>query len=133
LFGTLDSEDTSFYTDKFSNLEREQVDFLNLSKQEITVVKSTLRSMNSTLRDVSENERIISKGLQEMAKHINERYGEIKGMFTVSSMLITVNEHAMQLDTALTECRREYEILIEAIVNYKKVSTTSYCSSSANY
>jgi hypothetical protein len=32
LFGTFDSEDASFYTDKISNLEREQVDFLKLSK-----------------------------------------------------------------------------------------------------
>jgi hypothetical protein len=76
--------------------------------------------MNSTLRDVSKNERILSKGLQEMAKHIDESDGEVKGMFTVSSILLTVNERAMQLDRALTECRREYEILIEAIVNSQK-------------
>lgn len=31
-------------------------------------------------------------------------------MITASSMLLTVNEHAMQLDRALIECRREYEI-----------------------
>jgi hypothetical protein len=30
LFGKLDSEDPSFYTDKITNLEREQVDFLKL-------------------------------------------------------------------------------------------------------
>jgi hypothetical protein len=44
---------------------------LRLSKEQITVVKSTLRSMNSTLLAVSENERILSKGLDEMDKHIN--------------------------------------------------------------
>jgi hypothetical protein len=55
-----------------------------------------------------------------MAKHINKEDGEVKGMFTASSMLLTVNEHAMQLDRALIECRREYEILIEAIVNSQK-------------
>jgi hypothetical protein len=32
LLGTMDSEDASYYTDKISNLEREQVDFLKLSK-----------------------------------------------------------------------------------------------------
>jgi hypothetical protein len=49
LFGTMDSEDASYYAAKISSLEKEQIDFLRLSKEQITVVKSTLRSMNSTL------------------------------------------------------------------------------------
>jgi hypothetical protein len=69
LFGTMDSEDASYYTDKISNLEREQVDFLKLSKEQITIVKSTLRAVNTTLRDVSENEKVLAKCLEEMAKH----------------------------------------------------------------
>jgi hypothetical protein len=35
-------------------------------------------------------------------------------------MLLTVNEHNMQLERALSECRREYNILIDAIVNSQK-------------
>jgi len=65
---------------------------------------------------VSKNEIILSKGLEEMARHVNEHDGEIKGMFTGTSMLLTVNEHNMQLERALSECRREYDILIDAIV-----------------
>jgi len=120
LFGTMDSEDASYYGEKISSLEKEQIDFLRLSKEQITVVKSTLRSMNSTLLAVSENERILSKGLDEMAKHINERDGEIKEMFTGTSMLLTVNEHNMQLERALGECKKEYNILIDAIINSQK-------------
>jgi vacuolar-type H+-ATPase subunit I/STV1 len=96
LFGTMDSEDASYYAKKISNLEKEQIDFLRLSKEQITVVKSTLQSLNSTLLAVSENERILSKGLEEMAKHVNDRNGEIKEMFTGTSMLLTFNEHNMQ-------------------------------------
>jgi len=120
LFGTMDSEDASYYGEKISSLEKEQIDFLRLSKEQITVVKSTLRSMNSTLLAVSENERILSKGLDEMAKHINERDGEIKEMFTGTSMLLTVNEHNMQLERALGECKKEYNTLIDAIINSQK-------------
>jgi len=120
LFGTMDSEDASYYAEKISSLEKEQIDFLRLSKEQITVVKSTLRSMNSTLLAVSENERILSKGLDEMAKHINEHDGEIKEMFTGTSMLLTVNEHNRQLERALDECRKEYNILINAIMNSQK-------------
>jgi hypothetical protein len=55
-----------------------------------------------------------------MAKHVNEHDGEIKRMFTSASMLLVVNEHSAQLDRALGECRRDYEILIEAIINAQK-------------
>jgi ribosomal protein L10 len=79
-----------------------------------------LRSFNSTLLAVTENERILSKGLEEMAKHTNEDDGEIKEMFTGASMLLTVNEHNTQLERALDECRREYNILIDAIMNSQK-------------
>jgi hypothetical protein len=116
----MDSEDASFYAEKISSLEREQLNFLKLSKEQITVVKSTLRSLNSTLIAVSENEKILTKGLEEMAKHINERDGEIKEMFTGASMLLTVREHSMQLERALDECRRKYNILIDAILNSLK-------------
>jgi hypothetical protein len=78
LFGTLDNEDANYYSDKINSLENEQMDFLKLSKEQITVVKSTLRSLHSTLLAVSENERILSIGLEDMTKHINEQDGELK-------------------------------------------------------
>ena len=55
-----------------------------------------------------------------MAKHINEQDGEIKETFTAYSLLLTINEHSMQLNRAIDECRTEYEILIDAVVNYQK-------------
>jgi len=91
-----------------------------LSKEHITVVKSTLRSLNSTLLAVSDNENILSKGLEDMAKHINKQDGEVERVFTASSMMLTVNEHSMQLNRAIDECRRDYEILINAIINSQK-------------
>ena len=42
LFGTVDNEDANYYTDKISHLENEQLDFLKLSKEQITVVKLPL-------------------------------------------------------------------------------------------
>jgi hypothetical protein len=87
----MDSEDASYNAEKISSLEKEQIDFLKLSKEQITVVKSTLRSLNSTLIAVSENEKVLYKGLEEMAKHINEHNGEIKSILTVTSLLISMN------------------------------------------
>jgi len=39
--------------------------------------------------------KILSKGLEDMAKHINDQDGEVKRMFTASSIMLTVNEHSM--------------------------------------
>jgi hypothetical protein len=83
-------------------------------------VKSTLRSVNSILIEVSQNEKILSEGLQKMVSHINARDGEVKRMFTASSIMLTVNEHTMQLGKAINECIRKYEILINAIINFQK-------------
>ena len=120
MFGTLDNEDANYYTDEISYLENEQLDFLKLSKEQITVVRTTLRSINSTLLTVSENEKFLAKGLEEMAKHVNEQDGEIKEMFTAYSLLLTINEHVMQLNRAIDKCRKEYEILIDVVVNSQK-------------
>jgi hypothetical protein len=76
---------------------------LSLSKEQVTVVKSTLRSLSSTLFAVSENERMISKGLDEMAKHISERGGELRYMFTGTSLLLTVNEDNRMISKGLDE------------------------------
>jgi hypothetical protein len=73
------------------------------------------------LLTLSKNDKFLSKGLKEMAKHINEQDGEIKEMFTAYSLLLTNNKHSMQLNRAIDECRREYEILIDAVVNSHKV------------
>jgi hypothetical protein len=50
----------------------------------------------------------------------NERDGEIKELFSGTSMLLSVNEHTMQLERAISECGREYNTLIDAIMNSQK-------------
>jgi vacuolar-type H+-ATPase subunit I/STV1 len=117
LFGTLDNEDANYYTHKITHLENEQLDVLKLSKEQISVVKTILRSVNSTLLSVSENEKFLSESLEEMAKHFNEQDGEIREMFTAYSLLLTINEHSIQLNRAIDECRREYEILEQVKVS----------------
>jgi hypothetical protein len=42
-------------------------------------------------------------------------------MITVYSSLLTISEHVMQLNRIIDECRREYEVLIEAVLNSQKV------------
>jgi hypothetical protein len=54
-------------------------------------------------------------GANEITKfYLNEHYGEIKRRFTSTSMQLLVKEHLveLQVDIALGECRRDYEIRI---------------------
>ena len=52
------------------SLENEKMKFLRLSKEQLTHVKSAMKSLNSTLLTVSDK-KILSKGLEDMAKNIN--------------------------------------------------------------
>ena len=83
-------------------------------------MKTTLRSINSTLLTVTENEKCLYKGMEETAKHVNAQDGEIKEMFTAYLLLLTINEHAMQLKRPIDECRREYEVLIDAVIDSQR-------------
>ena len=85
----MDSNDASYFAEKISNLEKEELEFLSLSKEQVTVVKSTLRYLNSTLLTVSEYEKMLSKGLDEMVQHISEHDSEIKKIFSGTSILLS--------------------------------------------
>jgi len=67
------------------------MEFLRLSKEQLTVGKRTVRALNCTVLAVSDNEKILFKGLEDMAKHINQQGGEVKRMFTASCTMLTVN------------------------------------------
>jgi hypothetical protein len=55
LFAVLDSENEELYNQKISQLEEKQADLIQLSREKMVIVKSTLKSINRTLHDVSRN------------------------------------------------------------------------------
>jgi hypothetical protein len=75
LFGVLDSDNEAFYNNKITQLEGEQSDLIKLSREQMVVVKSTLKSVNKTLNYVSNNELILENGLTELKKFINKETG----------------------------------------------------------
>jgi hypothetical protein len=119
LFGILDSDDEEFFNQKISQLEGDQSDMIKLAKEQMVVVKSTLKSVNRTLNDVSKNELILEKGLQDIKNFVNEENGEIKRKYTYTSMLVMLNDHAIQLQRALEEVKDEYNIIIQSCLSAK--------------
>jgi hypothetical protein len=120
LFSVLDDENESFYNEKISQLETEQTDLIKLAKQQMIVVKSTLKSVNHTLQDVARNEAVLAKGLELISDYVNKENGEIKQKYTYTTLLVTLNEHAIQLERALMEVREEYDVIIQAVLNAQK-------------
>jgi hypothetical protein len=51
-----------FYNDKITQLVSEQADLIKLSKEQMPVVKSTLRSVNYTFNVAATNEAVLAKG-----------------------------------------------------------------------
>jgi hypothetical protein len=117
LFGTLDSENEEFYNQKISQLEGEQADLIKLSREQMVIVKSTLKLVNRTLQYVSGNELLLEKCLDEIKKSINHENGEIRDKYSYTTMLVALNDHAIQIQRALEEVKHEYDILIQSCMN----------------
>jgi hypothetical protein len=55
-FGMLDSVSQEFDRQDITRLEEELMEWLNLIREQVTVVRSTLKSVNQTIHEVSNNE-----------------------------------------------------------------------------
>jgi hypothetical protein len=85
----------------------------------MVVVKSTLKSINRTLNDVSKNEMVLEKGLQDIREFINEENGELKKRYSYTSMLVALNDQAIQIQRTLEEVRNEYDVILQSCLSAK--------------
>ena len=61
--------------------------------------------MYRTLNYVTHNEQVLAKGLSEIKKHIIEEDRRLNMVLGYTSMLITLAEHAMELDKHSRNCK----------------------------
>jgi hypothetical protein len=66
---------------------------------------------------VSKSDLIIGKGLRDAEKLINEQNGEISKKYAHTSMLVELNNHAIQMQRALDEVRNEYDLIIQSCLS----------------
>jgi hypothetical protein len=59
LFGTLDENDAEYYDENIRQFERNSEDTTELLKQQVYVIKSTLRALNISLADVAYNDKLV--------------------------------------------------------------------------
>jgi hypothetical protein len=64
LFGTLTQSDTRKYNQHINQLEEEQKEFLHISKEQMTALKSAITSFNITMQKVDKNEKLLADELK---------------------------------------------------------------------
>jgi uncharacterized protein Yka (UPF0111/DUF47 family) len=65
LFGTLTQSDAKEYNRHISQLENEQKEFLHISSEQMTVIKSAIQSVDSTAQKVDKNEKLLRDTIQQ--------------------------------------------------------------------
>jgi hypothetical protein len=78
LFGTLTQSDARNYNKHISELEKEQKEFLHLSNEQMTIIKTTITSVNSTLQKVNQNEKVLKEGLNKLLNYSTYKINELE-------------------------------------------------------
>jgi uncharacterized protein YoxC len=115
----LDSETEEFYNQTITQLEREQLESLQLIREQTAVVRSTLKAVNKTLHDVSHNEATLTRELQQILKRINVRNKNIEHKYARTALVLALNDHAMRIRQAIGEVRDVYDIVIQMYLHGK--------------
>ena len=114
LFGTLTQSDAKKYTEHIKNLEDEQQSFLQISQEQMVVLKSAVTSFNITMQKVHRNERILNENLQRLNKLVVD---EINQMHTQVDSVMMINENIQQIQRGISECQHTFEILVDAFLH----------------
>jgi len=114
LFGTLTRPDARKYNQHITQLAQKQKDFLHISKEQMTVLKSAVTSFNITVQKVDKNEKFLADGLRRLNKMVVSELNKVQ--YEVDSVLI-LNENIHKVQRGLTGCQHTFEILVEAFLH----------------
>jgi hypothetical protein len=110
----LTQSDAKRYNEHIQEVEREQKEFLHLSKEQMTTVKTTIASVNSTLQKVNKNENILREGLKKLYNYSTSRINKTEEEMTNINL---INEQFRLIQKGIDESEHSFEILIDAFVH----------------
>jgi hypothetical protein len=114
LFGTLTQADARQYNSHIDQLEREQQEFLHISSEQMTVIRSTINSVNLTMRRVNQNEKVLRDSLIKLGARIDNATFELQQEM---EQVTTANMQIKMIERGLMECQHGYEMLVDALVH----------------
>jgi hypothetical protein len=86
---------------------------LHLSKEQMTIIKTTTTSVNSTLQKVNQNEKVLKEGLSKLLNYSTHKVKDIEEEIQSVSL---INEQ-FRLIQRVDENQHSFEILIHAFVH----------------
>jgi hypothetical protein len=119
LFGTLDSDDASYYNDQIRRFEKNREDITDLMKQQLSIIKASLGIFNETISDTEYNNRLIKKWMKELKNYMERYVGQTKAKLNSISIQINAG-HIVQVNNALISVQRNLDLVIESTLNAQK-------------
>jgi hypothetical protein len=114
LFGTLTQADAKECNRHINQLEKEQKEFLHISSEQMTVIKSAIQSIGSTVQNIDKNEKL----LRDIILQLNEQVANASvTLQTEVEQVTTANLQIATVERGVIECQHGYEILLEALVH----------------
>jgi hypothetical protein len=109
LFGTLDYEDAEYYDNMIDKLNSNERNVIELVKEQINIVASTIENFNQTVSSFRTNEFKFNKNIEYLNKYIhdsNDRFSHIESIETLHVHLLSlfqlINELETQLETIIS-------------------------------
>jgi hypothetical protein len=88
--------------------------FLQISKEQMTVLKSAITSFNIRMQKVDKNEKLLADELRCLNKMVVSELNKVQ--YEVDSAII-LNENISKVQRGLTESLHTFEILVEAFLH----------------
>ncbi|KAJ4430607.1 hypothetical protein ANN_19195 [Periplaneta americana] len=114
LFGTLTQDDARKYNEHIQILEREQREFLHLTKQQLTITKFVLVGMNATLRNINRNEANLKKSMLALGKQLRNIIQKIRKELEV---IMILNMYILSIQRGIEECQQAFHQLIDVYLH----------------
>jgi hypothetical protein len=106
--------DARNYNKHITELERAQKEFLHLSNEQMTIIKTTITSGNSTLQKVNQNEKILKEGLNKLLNYSTQKINELEEEIWNVNL---INEQFRLIQKGIDESQHSFDILIVAFVH----------------
>jgi hypothetical protein len=119
LFGTLTQSDARAYNKHISELEKEPKEFLHLSKEQMTVIQTTITSVNTTLQRITQNEKVLKEGLMRLSNYSSQKFKEIEEEVHNVNL---INEQPRIVQRGIDESQHSFEVMLDAFVHAEQGS-----------
>lgn len=116
LFGTLDNDDAKLYQSKIEEIERNEKQMLELTGEQLMIVKRTLKAVNGTLTHLQTNEFRFTEGLKDLSKKVQAFATDTNSRLHYVEIMSSLNNHLIQVYRIFSEVKSNYEMIVSAIM-----------------